>query len=390
MITADVSCRILEVDFSGIEAVITGRCLYAHAIDTPGAQKYIRMARLGMHAAVTGRAMGRPVNFDRADTLVKADLTAIKLAYPVQYDTAKRTVHANNFGMTTYGMVEKFPEFFPTLAKAEEFQRYYYAEAPGLPIWHSTVRHRAREHGSLGGPTPPGTTPTIWDHPYGYRHWFHDVLSYQPCDEFTARKWLKDPARKDRIVQMHGRWFKVRPGNDWNRVIAFFPQSVAAGRLKEAELDLFLPDSPNYIGDCYFGRTPLLGPIHDSLLLHIPVRIWDRVVEIVVRVMQTPSPRLPIPLEWNWGPNLPIGVSAKAGRNWAGTLSEDKAEKLSIAMTLKYGSPVTIRPNLKGMEEIEIPTWAWVPPQAGADDPVMPREGEGEWSDWQELARVVT
>jgi hypothetical protein len=354
---ADVSCSLLEFDFSGIEAVLTGWCLWRHGFSAEGAKQYIRLARLGMHAAVTALKLGQPVDLSQPDEVVKPQLDQVKTAHLKTYDTSKRTVHANNFGMTIYGMCEKFPEFFPTLKAAEEFQSYYYALAPDLPKWHHALRTRAREHGALGGFPTPGAPPSIWDHPYGYRHWFWDVLSYQPVNEYTARKWLGDPARAHRIVYLHGRPFRVSLGGDGNRVVAFYPQSIASGRLKEAELELFLtPEVPDYIGDAYFGQTPFLGPIHDSLLLHVPNRCVDKVTEIVARVMQRPSSFLPIPEPWGWGTHLAIGVDAKIGKTWA------------------------------DMEKIAIPApTVW----AGADPPVLPREGEGDVLDWRQLARRV-
>lgn len=361
MITADVSCRIFEADFSGIEALLTGRCLWQHGFSSEGAKQYIRLARCGIHSAVTARAVEKPVDLTLPDADLKLALDAIKEAHPIQYDLSKRTVHAKNFGMSTYGQVEKFPEYFPTLAVADRFEKFYFDLAPDLPKWHQALRKQAREHGYLGGVCLPGSQPSIWNHPYGYKHWFWDVLSYQPCQEFTARKWLKDPARAHRITYLHGRPFRMQMGSDGNRCIAFYPQSTAAGRLKEAELDLFDPQSPDFIGDCYFGRTPLLGPIHDSVLLHIPNRCFDRVAEIVIRVMQQPSARLPIPLDWGWGPYLPIGVSAKSGKNWM------------------------------EMEKLKVPSWVWrdAVPTAGEDAPVLPRESEGDPDDWTALARAV-
>jgi len=385
--TADVSCRLLEVDFSGIEAVLTGRCLWRHGFSADLARQYIRLARLGMHAAVTGLKVGQPVDLSKPDGEVAAALKAIKHAYPKEYDTSKRTVHANNFGMTVFGMQEKFPEFFPTIKAAQEFQQYYYALAPDLPKWHRALRRHAREAGYLGGQTLPPAPSSSWDHEYNYRHWFWDVLTYRPINEFTARKWMKDPTRAWRVVNLHGRWFKADLGNDGNRVIAFYPQSIAAGRLKEAENRLFKPWSDDYIGDAYFGRTPLLGPIHDSLLLHVPMRCWDRVVEIVARVMQEPSRYLPIPEAWGWGSYLPIGVAGKAGRNWAPEVTEDD----QIKIKLTHGIDVPLNPS--GMEDIDLPAW-WAPdgaavPHAGPDDPVLPREGEGEEDEWKALERHV-
>lgn len=360
---ADVSCKLCEFDFSGIEAVLTGYYLYRHGFTPEGAKQYIRLARLGMHAAVTAIKLGTPVDLTLPDDQLKPQLDHIKATAGADYDLSKRTVHANNFGMTTFGMTDKFPEFFPTLAKAEEFQGYYYSLAPDLPRWHQALRKQAREHGYLGGVALPDQPASIWHHPYGYRHWFWDVLAYQPTDEFTGRKWLRDPLRAHRIVYLHGRAFKVNLGGDGNRVVAFYPQSTAAGRLKEAELDLFLdPEDADYIGDAYFGRTPLLGPIHDSIVLHLPTRCVDRVTEIVARVMQAPSLYLPIPVEWGWGTHLSIGVDAKIGKNWA------DMEKL----TLPARAPA------------EVPT-TW----AGSDPQVLPREGEGEEEEWNLLKRTV-
>ena len=38
------------------------------------------------------------------------------------------------------------------------------------------------------------------------------------------------------------------------------------------------------------------------------------------------------------------------------------------------------------MGDVDVPVWV---PTAGADDPVLPRESEGEIEDWQLLARSV-
>ena len=91
---------------------------------------------------------------------------------------------------------------------------------------------------------------------------------------------------------------------------------------------------------------------------------------------------LPIPLEWGWGPYLPIGVAAKAGRNWAPAVDEDEQIKIKI----KYNVDVPLNPS--GMEDIDLPPWQYVQ-SAGPDDPVMPREGEGDPEEWQALERHV-
>jgi hypothetical protein len=95
---------------------------------------------------------------------------------------------------------------------------------------------------------------------------------------------------------------------------------------------LFEPDAPSYIGDAYFGRTPLRAPIHDSGLFEIPNRCFERVLERIVGEMTKAVPELP--LDWvsatdkqrlKLGSHLAIGVEAKAGKDWAAM------EKLTIA-----------------------------------------------------------
>jgi hypothetical protein len=115
-------------------------------------------------------------------------------------------------------------------------------------------------------------------------------------------------------AEINGRWFGIDWGEDSKRVIAFYPQSTAAGVLKRSIRALFHPDSPSYIGDAYYGKTPLRAPIHDSLLLEVPDREWDRVLEAVYREMLRPVLEQPMPQAWGLGPYLTVGVEAKVGR----------------------------------------------------------------------------
>jgi hypothetical protein len=357
--TSDVSCSLLELDYAGIEAVITGWAMWRHLGDSQGAQHYIRLCRLGLHGIVTALKLNQPINLTLPDPEIAAQAARVKATYAYDYDVIKHANHGTHYGLTPFGMVQMFPDHFRTVKEAAETQGFLFKAAPTLPGWHNAVRKRAREVGYLGGPTKPGVTASIWDHPFGYKHWFWDVLSYKPVDELTARKWLRDPGRAGRIITMHGRYFKIDWGGDSKRCIAFFPQSIAAGILKRAELRLFHPDSPDYIGDAYFGRTPLLHPIHDSLFLHVPNRILERVAAICARVMQEAIPELPIPSEWAMGHHLRIGVEAKAGRTW------DKA-----AMTKLYVEPI-----IYGVPHPE-------------DPPVLAREDEDQ-EQWDALQRAV-
>jgi hypothetical protein len=347
------------LDYAGIEAAITAWAIWRHLGDARGAQHYLRMCRLGLHGIVTSNYLRQPINLTQPDEVIAQEAGHFKEHHPYEYDIVKRADHGTHYGLTPFGMVEMFPSFFRSVKHAQEIQGFLFKVAPALPAWHTAVRKQAREVGYLGGPTLPGATPSIWDHPYGYKHWFWDVLTYRPVDEVKARQWLANPMLAGRIVILHGRYFKIDWGGDSKRAIAFYPQSIAAGVLKRAELRLFHPDSPDYIGDAYFGRTPLLHPIHDSLFLHVPVAILDRVVAICARVMQDELPELPIPAEWGLGRYLRIGVEAKAGRTW------DK----------KAMNKVHVDPIIYGVEHPE-------------DPPVIAREAEDQ-DQWDALQRVV-
>lgn len=151
-------------------------------------------------------------------------------------------------------------------------------------------------------------------HPYGYRHDFFDVVTLQPITEGQVRKYELE---RIPIVWLNSRPYAARWGNDSKRCLAFYPQSTAAGNLKEACLYLFAePDHPSYIGDAYYGRTPLRAPIHDSLLLEVPDRQVERVSECVYREMLRPIEEQPLFPAWGHGPYLTIGVEAKIGKNW--------------------------------------------------------------------------
>ncbi len=190
------------------------------------------------------------------------------------------------------------------------------------------MRDFAYEHGYLGGPYVDDYTLLTagGNHPWGYMHWFYGVMSFRPLSEADYRRlqWIArermDLPKHPRVIIIHGRPFEKVMGEDSKRVIAFPPQSIAAGTLKEAELALFHPDSPDYIGEIADGRTPLVAPIHDSLLLHVPAYLADWVVLHCAEVMRRPIPTMPMRPEWNMGSHLRVNVAAKVspvGGSWA-------------------------------------------------------------------------
>ena len=338
-IVASPGCRLLEVDFAAIEAVETGWC----ARDA----EYYRLAKLGVHAALVTHAIGHPYDPSASDDVLRELFKATKKSHPQVYEPAKRYIHGRSYGLTVPGMVLQFPHLFPTQASAEKFARVFERMAPGVAKWQTETQVKASRQHYLGG---------AGDHPFAYKHWFWSVYTYKRLTTTQYYRLVAKYAKSGQeppCVQINGQWFRVSLGEDGKRVLAFYPQSIASGILKEAMLRLLADrDSPSYIGDVYFGRTPLRAPIHDSLLLEIPHRKWDRAVEIVCMEMQRPVIEQPLPASWGRsGECLAIGVAAKAGPDWA------------------------------AMEEIAVPGYEsdW---QA---DPIEPEDDE----DWSDLARVI-
>ena len=225
------------------------------------------------------------------------------------------------YGMTPMGMLLMFPEVYKGFKDAQHTQDVYFDFAPAVKAWQWATKIRAHEQGYLGGHS---TTPNILDdvnaHPYDYKFYFWAVLTYKPIEDSLVQRGPNGTFRTKRgvpVTFMNGRYYQVIWGEDAKAALSIYPQSTAAGNIKEAMIPLLADrDDPSYIGDAFFGRTPLRAPIHDSLLLEIPNRAWDRVVESVCREMCRPVEEQPLDPTWGYGDYLTIGVEAKAGRNW--------------------------------------------------------------------------
>lgn len=318
-VVARRSSWIVEFDFSGSEQVDMGWFMQD--------PNYIRIAKLGTHAIVASHELGRPAQLSWSDDDLRGYLKEIKDSKDphVQqvYDRSKRCVHGVAYGLTTYGMCRNFPKTFPTLKAAEKIEAVYFALAPGVPEFHTVVRHTAHEQRYLGGAVGYQYLPQqkkVIGHPYGYKHWFWSVVSYDRLSE-SQRLWRQK--RGMPLLDINGIWYGVSLGEDAKRAVAFYPQSTTRGKLTEAALPLFDPgeESPWYIGDAYYGQTPLRAPIHDSLLMEVPTGELDRVVEATFAAMRQPMRALPCPAAWGMGSGLVTGVDAKIGADW-GSMSK--------------------------------------------------------------------
>lgn len=329
-VVAAPGCKLIEVDFSGIEGVLTGYFM--------GDPNFIRIAKLSMNAHLTSYLpeVNEPGDLSWPVERLVDHFAHIKEAYPAQYDAGKRVVYLTSYCGTPRMMHMTYPDTFPTIRSAEKVQQIYFDIAPKLQPWQHAVQELAYKQGYLGGPGA---------HPFGYRHFFYNVLSFRPLKGVA-------PAGSQ-VARIGGRNYLVARGEDAKRAVAFFPQSTAAGILKECMLRLFTPGMPNYIGDAFYGKTPLRAPIHDALLLEVPDELVEEVLRKVVFEMTQPVLQLPMPVEWGLGPYLAIGVEAKVGRNWA-SFNDKSADK--------DGNP--LRLNLDGMKKVKLPN---VQPSIAAD-----------------------
>jgi hypothetical protein len=303
-VEAEEGARLIELDWSAIESVTTGWKM--------GDPQYIKLAYLGVHSHLACIAMGQPVD----PTLPAKELSAYYKAMKKEIEKArggvwqereqcKRVVHGTNYGLTPFGMAKRFRKLFPDSKSADHLQGLYFEMAPKLRPWQQQVQELAHRQHYLGG---------AGAHPFAYKHEFWNVF------DFEKITWQEANARRRRglpTTEMGGWFYGVKPGEDAKRAVAFFPQSIAAGIIRETAIQLFTPGLPNYIGEAFYRKTPLRAIIHDSFLLEVPLSWVDRVIEMALREMTRPFLELPCPREWGLGAALRVGVGVKVGRTWA-------------------------------------------------------------------------
>lgn len=331
------STKLLEFDFAGIEAVIQGWCMRAPT--------FMRISRLGMHANVASHILGRPADLSWSDSDLAAYFKTIKdaddLTTSLAYNGAKRTVHAVGYGQTAMGTYLSNPHLFPTLKHAEKVREVYFSVAPEVPDFQRAVQRTAYEQGYLGGAATyqyDKDRQKVTGHPYQYQLQLNSVITYQRLS-ISQKLWREK--RSMPVELINGIWYGIQHGEDAKRACAYYGQSIARGVLTEAAFPLFDPEEPLadrcYVGDFYYGETPLRAPIHDSLLFECPTRKVDRLIERVSYAMQRPIDALPLPPEWGMGEYLTIGVDAKIGDDWGAMqkLKLPKWEEFDVAADLE-------------------------------------------------------
>lgn len=262
---------LIEYDFSAIEAVLVGyfaRLPY-----------YIRLAKLGVHSYLASHILKRPADLTWSDADLRAYFKEIKSSKDSEvikvYNGAKRTVHLSGYGGTPRKMHEAEPEVFPTEKYAREVQAIYFNLFPEIRKWHWSMWLDAEKDGYLRNP-------------FGYIHRFNKVFRY----EKVSGKWEKKPDT----------------GGDANAVLAFMPQSTAAGIIKEAMLRMW--DRFDEVGQY------LRLQVHDSLVAEVDIALADEVGSIMQTEMEKPVECLRLSESYGMGKFLSIDVEGKRGQQW--------------------------------------------------------------------------
>ncbi len=281
LIVAQEGSTFLARDYSGIEAVLVGYFALS--------PRYIRLAKMDVHSYYTAYALnqldGRVSTADLpefgwSDEKLRDSLGHIKKEFKKdRNELYKHLVHGANFMQGPKGAREKiFKETgieFP-LKTVQRVMEVYFELFPEIRKWHRTLQLQAEKDGFLRNP-------------FGYIHRFYSVFKY---------------------VKEDGKWIK-KPGDDANAVIAFLPQSTAAGIIKEAIMRL------------YFNRFEEAGQylrlqVHDEIFLEVPEGSVKQIDDVVKEEMQRSIPELALPASYGMGPMLSIDTEGKSGKRWGG------------------------------------------------------------------------
>lgn len=254
MLVAEEGYVLVESDAAAIEAVLVGYCA--------GSERYIRLAKAGVHDWVTAELMGDSISLDLPFTELRNRCKEVKKRWPKEREMVKRVVHLSNYLGTPNRILQEYPEYFSRLDQAKRLQDAYFETDAGKDVraWHKTTLDRAHQERYL-------------DNHWRYRHYFYCV--YQWNTEV-------------------GDWVM---GDDAKRAVAFVPQSDASAI--QTEVLLAVPD---------WLRPHLRLIIHDAIVLEVPEADTERAAQEITGLMVQP---------WAQLGGLAIGAETKVGHSLA-------------------------------------------------------------------------
>lgn len=278
LVVADTGNLFYARDYSGIEAVLVGYFAMA-----PG---YIRLAKTDVHSFYTAYALYEQGRFSANDLpLLSWDddkltkhLGWIKEHYSADRNNLyKHLVHGANYMQGARGAADTVLRMTGKEVQVHVISKVmeiYFELFPEIRKWHHTLLAQVDKDG-------------FSRNPFGYVHRFYNALSWE---------------------MVYGKW-QSTPGSDANRVIAFLPQSTAAGIIKEAMLRLYF-DRYNEAGQ----YLRLL--VHDELFFEVPEDLLAGVDAVVRAEMERPIPEMALPSSYGMGEYLTVLTEAKKGYRW--------------------------------------------------------------------------
>lgn len=295
-IIADAGNVLIERDYKAEEALLLG--YYAQD------DLYMRAARLGIYSWLLGPKLGKPVDLNRPDKEVLADLNAIKYGHPFLYSVYKTCTLGVGYGMGVKSLATRLEPYYVDEAKeialaeaqkkrwwkdinpakpfddarvveltfnltselakaaALDFQKSFESAAPKVVEFQSRIRDQAHRERKL-------------TNAFGYTRHFYDV--------FTKRD---------------GKWVL---GSEAEKVLAFLPQSTGAGIMSECLISV----------DEIFGSDPDFNPCiteHDKIVCEVSEANWQNYQAALKQIMDGPIHALG---------NLEIETEGKWGYSWA-------------------------------------------------------------------------
>jgi len=296
MYIAAAGHRLMELDFGGIEAVLT---MYLAGVHDDGTAKVgcedarlgLRLTGIDIHGYLSSYDIGQPADPKWSDADLRDYLalfrkenrqwrtkSGLMRLYEDIRDCNKTGLYGSLYGGGPGTLVRSRPEIFPNDIVAGAVQGLIFDLFPSVRTWWWEVCMEADQRGYVRTPD-------------GYRQYFNDVL----VREFSKSE---------------NRW-KTKMSRLANECIAAKPQHLAMCYTAQG-LDLFWERHRDL-------AEGLRLTIHDSVVGEWHEDVIRDVYAALKGCMETPLPFLPLPAEWGMGSHLKVAVDGKwsaVGGNW--------------------------------------------------------------------------
>lgn len=247
IIVPSPGCVLIEVDFSGFHARMTGRESRDKA--------YYTLAGLDIHSFLASylKQVNQPVPLEvhRLNDISYIAELEERLGYikkhfkKIRDEIAKRTILGWGFGMGPNKAFYLYRESYGTLKVAQDTFDMLEVLFPEATSWRWEIRKTAHYQTFLR---------SLW----GYVRHFFEVF---------------------RNVKKNGKW-KLVPGQDSEAAIAFLPANHAFGMIKSVMLRLEKRGANE--------RYRFINTVHDSLLFDCPIKLAQDCISEVYQLMTKP------------------------------------------------------------------------------------------------------